>query len=163
VPLDRTFTDSASGRSTARPQLEAMLAFVRDGDSDRPNRSSATTTTVSPAEREDVNPVAARGEVAFGEERGHRRIERLAAGGQPGDLRRGLAPHPASLAVNTWQLNSPPRPEVSAAVGARIAELAVKYPFTAASPAPMAACLNSRHPRSRRSTSYGSCCAGSAR
>jgi DNA invertase Pin-like site-specific DNA recombinase len=32
MPLDRTFTDSASGRSTARPQLEAMLAFVRDGD-----------------------------------------------------------------------------------------------------------------------------------
>jgi len=32
VALDRTFTDSASGRSTARPQLEAMLAFVRDGD-----------------------------------------------------------------------------------------------------------------------------------
>jgi len=32
VPLDRTFTDSASGRSTARPQLAAMLAFVRDGD-----------------------------------------------------------------------------------------------------------------------------------
>jgi len=32
VAVDRTFTDSASGRSTARPQLEAMLAFVRDGD-----------------------------------------------------------------------------------------------------------------------------------
>jgi len=32
VALDRVFTDSASGRSTARPQLEAMLAFVRDGD-----------------------------------------------------------------------------------------------------------------------------------
>jgi len=32
VALDRTFTDNASGRSTARPQLEAMLAFVRDGD-----------------------------------------------------------------------------------------------------------------------------------
>ena len=32
IALDRTFTDSASGRSTARPQLEAMLAFVRDGD-----------------------------------------------------------------------------------------------------------------------------------
>jgi len=32
VALDRMFTDSASGRSTARPQLEAMLAFVRDGD-----------------------------------------------------------------------------------------------------------------------------------
>jgi len=27
VALDRMFTDSASGRSTARPQLEAMLAF----------------------------------------------------------------------------------------------------------------------------------------
>jgi len=32
VALDRTFTDNASGRGTARPQLEAMLAFVRDGD-----------------------------------------------------------------------------------------------------------------------------------
>jgi len=32
VALDRVFTDSASGRSTARPQLEALLAFVRDGD-----------------------------------------------------------------------------------------------------------------------------------
>jgi len=32
VAVDRTFTDSASGRSTARPQLEAMLAFVRHGD-----------------------------------------------------------------------------------------------------------------------------------
>ena len=32
VRLDRTFTDSASGRSTARPQLEPMLAFVRDGE-----------------------------------------------------------------------------------------------------------------------------------
>lgn len=29
VPVDRTFTDSASGRDTARPQLEAMLGFVR--------------------------------------------------------------------------------------------------------------------------------------
>jgi len=32
VTVDRTFTDSASGRSTARPQLEALLAFGRDGD-----------------------------------------------------------------------------------------------------------------------------------
>ncbi len=32
VQVDRVFTDSASGRSTSRPQLEAMLAFVRDGD-----------------------------------------------------------------------------------------------------------------------------------
>jgi len=29
IVLDRTFTDRPSGRSTARPQLEAMLAFVR--------------------------------------------------------------------------------------------------------------------------------------
>jgi DNA invertase Pin-like site-specific DNA recombinase len=32
VPVDRTFTDSASGRSTGRPHLEAMLSVVRDGD-----------------------------------------------------------------------------------------------------------------------------------
>jgi len=32
VAPDRVFTDSASGRSTARPELEALLAFVRDGD-----------------------------------------------------------------------------------------------------------------------------------
>ncbi len=45
VALDRVFTDSASGRSTARPQLEALLTFVRDGDTvlvhsmDRPARN----------------------------------------------------------------------------------------------------------------------------
>ncbi len=32
VAVDRTFTDRASGKDTARPQLAAMLAFVRDGD-----------------------------------------------------------------------------------------------------------------------------------
>ncbi len=32
VPLDRTFTDRASGKDTARPQLAAMLSFVREGD-----------------------------------------------------------------------------------------------------------------------------------
>ena len=32
VPLDRTFTDNASGRDQQRPQLEAMLGFVRAGD-----------------------------------------------------------------------------------------------------------------------------------
>jgi DNA invertase Pin-like site-specific DNA recombinase len=30
--LHRTFTDKASGKDTARPQLEALLAFVREGD-----------------------------------------------------------------------------------------------------------------------------------
>jgi DNA invertase Pin-like site-specific DNA recombinase len=32
VPLDRVFTDTASGKDTQRPQLEALLAFVREGD-----------------------------------------------------------------------------------------------------------------------------------
>jgi DNA invertase Pin-like site-specific DNA recombinase len=30
--LDRVFTDRASGRDVARPQLEALVGFVRDGD-----------------------------------------------------------------------------------------------------------------------------------
>jgi len=30
--VDRVFTDTVSGKSAARPQLQAMLAFVRDGD-----------------------------------------------------------------------------------------------------------------------------------
>jgi DNA invertase Pin-like site-specific DNA recombinase len=32
VELDRTFTDKASGKDAKRPQLEALLAFVREGD-----------------------------------------------------------------------------------------------------------------------------------
>jgi len=32
VTLDRTFVDKASGKDVARPQLEAMIGFVRDGD-----------------------------------------------------------------------------------------------------------------------------------
>jgi DNA invertase Pin-like site-specific DNA recombinase len=32
VEVDRVFTDTVSGKSAARPQLQAMLAFVRDGD-----------------------------------------------------------------------------------------------------------------------------------
>ncbi len=32
VQVDRLFTDKASGKDTQRPQLEALLAFVRDGD-----------------------------------------------------------------------------------------------------------------------------------
>ncbi len=31
VERDRTFTDKASGKDVKRPQLEAMLAFVREG------------------------------------------------------------------------------------------------------------------------------------
>jgi len=32
VELDRVFTDTVSGKSADRPQLQAMLAYVRDGD-----------------------------------------------------------------------------------------------------------------------------------
>jgi DNA invertase Pin-like site-specific DNA recombinase len=32
LPLDRVFTDKASGRDTRRPQLEALMSFARSGD-----------------------------------------------------------------------------------------------------------------------------------
>lgn len=32
VPVDRTFTDKASGKDVARPQLDALLRFAREGD-----------------------------------------------------------------------------------------------------------------------------------
>ena len=32
IRLDRVFTDKASGKDTKRPQLEAMLELVREGD-----------------------------------------------------------------------------------------------------------------------------------
>lgn len=32
IPLERTFTDKASGKDTKRPQLQAMLDYIRDGD-----------------------------------------------------------------------------------------------------------------------------------
>jgi DNA invertase Pin-like site-specific DNA recombinase len=32
VTLDRVFTDRASGKDVGRPQLEAMLSFIREGD-----------------------------------------------------------------------------------------------------------------------------------
>ena len=32
IRVDRTFTDKASGKDTQRPQLQAMLDFVREGD-----------------------------------------------------------------------------------------------------------------------------------
>ncbi|QSO50104.1 recombinase family protein [Alicyclobacillus mengziensis] len=32
VQVDRVFTDKASGKDTQRPQLDALLAFVREGD-----------------------------------------------------------------------------------------------------------------------------------
>ncbi|QSO52987.1 recombinase family protein [Alicyclobacillus curvatus] len=32
VQVDRVFTDKASGKDTQRPQLDALFAFARDGD-----------------------------------------------------------------------------------------------------------------------------------
>ena len=32
IAVDRLFTDKASGKDTRRPELEALLAFVREGD-----------------------------------------------------------------------------------------------------------------------------------
>src|SRR4051794_9600326 len=32
LPVDRVFTDHASGKDVARPQLDALLRFARDGD-----------------------------------------------------------------------------------------------------------------------------------
>lgn len=32
IALDKTFADNASGKNANRPQLEALLEFVRDGD-----------------------------------------------------------------------------------------------------------------------------------
>ena len=32
IDVERTFTDNASGKDTARPQLDQLLAFARDGD-----------------------------------------------------------------------------------------------------------------------------------
>ena len=32
IAVDRSFTDKASGKDTRRPELEALLAFVREGD-----------------------------------------------------------------------------------------------------------------------------------
>lgn len=32
IPVDRTFIDQASGKDTKRPELEALLRFVRGGD-----------------------------------------------------------------------------------------------------------------------------------
>ena len=32
IAVERTFTDKASGKDTARPKLDEMLAFLRDGD-----------------------------------------------------------------------------------------------------------------------------------
>ncbi len=32
IPLDRIFTDKASGKNTQRPELERLLSYAREGD-----------------------------------------------------------------------------------------------------------------------------------
>jgi DNA invertase Pin-like site-specific DNA recombinase len=32
IEVERTFTDKASGKDAARPKLDELIAFVRDGD-----------------------------------------------------------------------------------------------------------------------------------
>ena len=32
IPVSRVFTDQASGKDTQRPQLDALLGYLRDGD-----------------------------------------------------------------------------------------------------------------------------------
>jgi DNA invertase Pin-like site-specific DNA recombinase len=32
IQVDRTFTDHASGKDAARPQLDELIQYVRDGD-----------------------------------------------------------------------------------------------------------------------------------
>jgi len=34
IQLDKVFVDKASGKNTQRPELDALLAFVREGDAD---------------------------------------------------------------------------------------------------------------------------------
>ena len=60
-PLDRIFTDKASGKDVNRPQLDAMLAFAREGDTivvHSMDRLGLSQVLVEAAEYEDGLPVA---------------------------------------------------------------------------------------------------------
>ena len=63
IQVDKVFTDKASGKDTRRPELERLLAFVREGD----------TVVVHSMDRTRLDPRAAA--------RGHR--ARQAARGLP--------------------------------------------------------------------------------
>lgn len=39
INVDRIFTDKASGKDTKRPELDALMCFVRTGDSGRCHQS----------------------------------------------------------------------------------------------------------------------------
>jgi DNA invertase Pin-like site-specific DNA recombinase len=49
TPVDRTFTDKASGKDVLRPQLEELMRFARTGDilrgTDHPNDRTAARNT----------------------------------------------------------------------------------------------------------------------
>jgi len=60
VQVDKTFTDKASGKDTARPQLQAALEFVREGDTlvcHSMDRLARNTEDLLRLVRELTNPV----------------------------------------------------------------------------------------------------------
>jgi predicted site-specific integrase-resolvase len=69
IELDRVFTDTASGKDVSRPQLDALLGFVRDGDTvivhsmDRlcaaPSMPAGTCATKTIAARSDASSTRA--------------------------------------------------------------------------------------------------------
>ena len=51
VALDKTFTDKASGKDTNRPQLKALLEFVREGDTVRVHSMDRLSRSLGDLER----------------------------------------------------------------------------------------------------------------
>ena len=47
VPVDRVYTDKASGKDTKRSALEAMLTFVREGDTVLVHSTNPANTCVT--------------------------------------------------------------------------------------------------------------------
>lgn len=51
ITLDKTFTDKASGKDTERPQLQALLEFVREGDTVMVHSMDRLSRTLGDLER----------------------------------------------------------------------------------------------------------------
>ena len=60
IALDRTFTDTASGKDTQRPQLHAMLDYVREGDTIRVHSMDRLSRSLADLEK-TVKELTARG------------------------------------------------------------------------------------------------------
>lgn len=60
IALDRTFTDTASGKDTQRPQLQAMLDYVREGDTIRVHSMDRLSRSLADLEK-TVKGLTARG------------------------------------------------------------------------------------------------------